>query len=67
MSKWEIITNLKSGVFVPSDYVQDLVRCKDCIYGELDKEAEMYLCRAVSFPHWNKGEYFCADGERKDQ
>ena len=42
-----------------------VVRCKDCVFGELDNRAEMYRCRLVSFPHWNKGEHFCSYGERK--
>ena len=44
----------------------DIVRCKECIFADVDAEAEMYRCGSVSFPHWNKGEHFCSYGERKE-
>ena len=56
--------------------VVPVVRCKDCVYGKLDKAAyyhdvygnendtTLYHC-LYGFGH-NKGEHFCSYGERKD-
>ena len=58
-----------------ADFVE-VVRCKDCVYGKLDKAAfyhdvygnendtTLYHC-LYGFGH-NKGEHFCSYGERKD-
>ena len=45
----------------------DIVRCRECIFGEADTEAEMYRCRNVSFPMWNKADDFCSYGEREGE
>ena len=39
-----------------------VVRCKDCIFGELDDDC--YLCR-YNGCDWNDGNHFCSYGERK--
>lgn len=44
----------------------EIVRCKECIFAEIDDEAEMYLCRNCSIHWWNNGEHFCSYGERKE-
>ena len=71
MGKWINIDDL------PSDRVEwddicdapsiDIVFCKECVFREEDAEAEMYRCLLISFPHWNRGEHFCADGEREGE
>ena len=40
----------------------DLVRCRDCIYGE--KVNEVYMCgKSRGFAIAHKPDWFCADGE----
>lgn len=41
----------------------EVVRCKDCIYGELDDEG-WYLCTHHG-SDWNEENHFCSYGERK--
>ena len=46
----------------------EVVRCKNCIYGEKDLDDEIhsfnYLCR-YDGDSWNNGDHFCAYGEEK--
>ena len=46
---------------------EDVVRCCECKYGEIDDPdfPYQYFCRA-SGDDWNEGEHFCSYGERKD-
>ena len=48
-------------------YVQDLVRCKNCKYGEIDNEdfPTQYLCHHHG-SSWNERDHFCSYGERAD-
>lgn len=39
-----------------------LVRCKDCKYGEYESMSNAYWCAGVG----RSGDYFCAEGERRD-
>ena len=44
-----------------------VVRCKDCKHGEVDDPKDFpdqYYCHAGC--GWNKGDFFCSYGERKD-
>lgn len=52
---------------IPIPDVVEVVRCKDCIYGEIDDEdfPDQYLCHAHG-SDWNEGNHFCSNGERKD-
>ena len=45
--------------------VPELIRCKDCIYGE--KVNEVYLCgKSRGFGIAHKPDWFCADGRKKE-
>lgn len=53
-------------VYAPTLDVVEVVRCKDCIYGEQD-EIERWFCRNFGCQVGDEnGNGFCADGERKD-
>ena len=45
----------------------EVVRCKDCKYGEVDDADfhDQYLCN-ISGSDWNCGNHFCSYGERKE-
>lgn len=45
----------------------EVVRCKDCKYGEVDDADfhDQYLCH-ISGSDWNCGNHFCSYGERKE-
>ena len=45
----------------------EVVRCKDCKYGEYDytEYFDYYECHYIG-GDWNRGDHFCAYGERKD-
>lgn len=47
--------------------VVEVVRCKDCKYGEVDNADfhDQYLCN-ISGSDWNCGNHFCGYGERKE-
>ena len=44
----------------------EVVRCKDCKYGEVDNADfhDQYLCN-ISGSDWNCGNHFCSYGKRK--
>ena len=55
----------------------EVVRCKDCKHGIWDEENEMWKCvesadydedagEWFGFYEYHNGDFFCADGERKD-
>ena len=46
--------------------VAPVVRCKDCKQGEVDDPdfPDQYYCHAGC--GWNKGDFYCAYGERKE-
>lgn len=45
----------------------EVVRCKDCRYGEIDDEAFpwQYFC-GYTGDNWNDENHFCSDGEKKE-
>lgn len=44
--------------------IQELVRCKDCKYVECEGVEGFLVCDLSGFSH--SPEFFCADGERKE-
>lgn len=46
----------------PSVDAVPVVRCKDCIFGEID--GAKYFCRNDGM--WCDGDWYCADGERRE-
>ena len=51
----------------PAADVVPVVRCKDCKYGEVDEPEDFpdqYYCHEGC--GWNKGDFFCSYGERKE-
>ena len=54
------ITN--SGKIIP---VGELVRCKDCMFNGINDEMLFGCSIYETYAHRN-GEWFCADGKRKD-
>lgn len=49
------------------DKMQELVRCKDCIHWDKGHTEECGNSDSVCFHNgWCKPDWFCADGERKD-
>lgn len=60
----EIIKGLE---LTPTVDAVEVVRCKDCMYGELDEcdRDAYYLCHYHGCG-WNDGNHFCSYGERKE-
>ena len=52
---------------MPTVDAVEVVRCKDCKYGEVDDVDfhDQYLCN-ISGSDWNCGNHFCSYGERKE-
>ena len=48
----------------PAEDVAPVVRCKDCVYGEIDDPdfPNQYLCHYYG-NIWNDGVHFCSNGE----
>ncbi len=44
--------------------VQQLVRCKDCKHWDSDGDD---MCHCSRIDYWTNANFFCADGERKEQ
>ena len=44
--------------------VVPVVRCKDCKYGAYDFTANYYWCKGKGYAY--EAEFYCADGERRD-
>ena len=53
---------------IPTADVAEVVRCKDCKYGEIDDAdfPDQYLCHH-SGDNWNNGNHFCAFGTPKER
>ncbi len=49
------------------EYVQDLVRCKDCKHGEYREEFDDYECHSSGCGLVYDADFFCADGEVRDE
>lgn len=51
----------------PTADVVEVVRCKDCKYGEVDDAdfPDQYFCNQNGCD-WNEGNHFCSYGERKE-
>ena len=51
-----------------SSDVVEVVRCKDCKYGEVDDAdfPDQYFCNQNGCD-WNEGNHFCSYGEREEQ
>ncbi len=49
----------------PTIYAVPVVRCRECNQGEVDEPdfPDQYCCHAGC--GWNKGDFYCAYGERK--
>ena len=45
----------------------DIVRCKDCKFAEYDRSCNEYECMATGCGLFYNGDFYCADGERKEQ
>ena len=46
--------------------IQPLVRCKDCKHGVPSSDGLMLCNKGVYFDRYKKTDWFCADGERRD-
>lgn len=51
----------------PKPDMVEVVRCKDCKYGEVDDPdfLNQYFCHYTG-DSWNDGEFFCSYGERRN-
>ena len=55
-----------SGELEEFEYVQDLVRCKECRFGQWHEQAEEYICIAHDQDLFD-GDHFCSYGEREGE
>ena len=68
----EYIVNVSSEVIedVFEEHPQELVRCKDCVHrGKVEKCVLAAIAAEKGYPLFmldNRGEWFCADGKRRD-
>ena len=54
------------GVIESANWMQELVRCNDCIHWDRGHAEECNNSDSVCFHNgWCKPDWFCADGERK--
>lgn len=60
-----IVRETDCGLATKQEIVGELVRCKDCKYGEMEENG-IYFCNSNG-ELWNYGDFFCSDGERKEQ
>lgn len=44
----------------------DIVHCKECKHGEYREDFDDYLCDQLGLGLVNDADFFCSDGERKD-
>ena len=52
---------------VPTEDVVEVVRCKDCKYGDWDSEPnDAMVCMRTKDGFWRSGNDFCSYGERKE-
>ena len=65
---YECITSFQNGIEVGDR--KGLVRCKDCKHrGDRNKCIVAFVAEKQGIPYFfydNRGEWFCADGERRD-
>ena len=45
----------------------EIVRCKDCKYGEYREDFDNYLCDQLGLGSVNDADFFCSYGERKGE
>ena len=51
---------------IPRVDAVEVVRCRDCLYST-ERYGHLKCINGVSYRNtWNKPDFFCADGERKD-
>lgn len=51
---------------IPAADVAEVVRCKDCLYSR-ERYGHLECIHGVSYRNtWNKPDFFCAYGERKE-
>lgn len=66
----DILAIAKIVDFMPGVDAEEVVRCKDCKYGDMEFEGKCYLCRA----NWHRDGSrrrmmpyeFCSSGKRRD-
>lgn len=61
----ELIERLENGV-IPAADVQQVVRCKDCIWRGREECAMFYRCDCGEQHTWETDNDFCSYGERKE-
>lgn len=77
MAKEWIVPDADIGVDGAYFGYQELVRCKECRWWDKIEDSPMGYCHACKHAHYSrnweisiyrthKGDFFCADGERKD-
>ena len=65
------------GLFMNYENTAEVVRCKDCVHGVWSEKDQMWKCVEsaeydkefgdwIGFCEWHNGDFFCANGERKD-
>lgn len=65
--KWlEVVFELVAADEPPAVDAVEVTRCKDCKHGEIDDPdfPDQYYCRSGC--GWNKGDFYCAYGERRE-
>ena len=73
MTPMYLLKDNKNNLIMASiDYAEDIVKvvhCKDCIYGIENGEfcgQKVYLCSALTNPNEFFGDFYCANGERRE-
>lgn len=45
----------------------DIVRCQECKHGEYREDFDDYLCDQLGLGVVNNADFFCSDGERREE
>lgn len=62
---WKESNEYKQIINAPTIDAVEVVRCKDCKYGEYRKDFDDYECHASGCGLVYDAEFYCADGERR--
>lgn len=63
---WEKVVSIKDVMDAPTIDAVEVVRCKDCRYRYVDGENVRYNVCELNHNKVQSDEWFCADGERRE-
>lgn len=58
--------NKVTGLMIEAPSI-DIVRCQECKHGEYREDFDDYLCDQLGLGVVNNADFFCSDGERREE